>query len=255
MGTTGEANSFDTSERKAILESVVNEKPDFNRILVGTGCCSITESVELSRHALQNGVNHVLILPPFYYRNVSDEGLYQYFDQFIHKVNNPDLRIYLYHFPKMTGLPFSHDLIERLLADFPDQIEGIKDSSGDWDNMSTMLDRFPRFRVFAGSEVFLLDLLKKGGPGAISASANVTSLLAADVYKNANNDNAEFLQEKLTLVRKMIEKSPMIPMLKLLMSQIEGDENWINIRPPLTPLSLWNENEVNDILNHIRVPQ
>lgn len=251
MGTTGEANSFDSNERKKILEETVKSGVAPHRILVGTGCCSLTETVTLTKHALDNGVNHVLVLPPFYYRAVDDNGLFSYFEELISRVNNPTLRIYLYHFPKMTGLPFSHSLIGKLLKSFPGIIEGIKDSTGDWNNTSGLLDQFPGFRIFSGTETFLLDVLKKGGAGTISASVNVTYRQTSAVYKNFNNADGEIFQEKATTIRRAIEKYPTIPVLKLILSQLENDEEWLNIRPPLTPLALWNEDELKSIINCI----
>ncbi len=251
MGTTGEANSFDLLERKQILEETIKSGVDPFRILVGTGCCSLSETVSLTKHALDMGVNNVLVLPPFYYRSVEDDGLFRYFEELISRVGNPDLRIFLYHFPKMTGLPFSLSLIEALLKGFLGTIAGIKDSSGDWTNMSAMSDRFTNFRIFSGTEIYLTDLLKKGGSGTISATVNLLYRQAAEVYKNANNSNGEFLQQQLTDLRRSIEKYPTIPILKLLMSQLENDEEWLNIRPPLMPLTLWNESEIKSILEEI----
>lgn len=251
MGTTGEANSFDLFERKQILEETLKSGVDPNKILVGTGCCSLSETISLTNHALENGVNHVLVLPPFYYRGVDDEGLFHYFKVLINQINNPALRIYLYHFPKMTGLPFSHDLIMRLLNSFPGVIAGIKDSSGDWNNMSIMCDQFSNFRVFSGTEIYLVDLLKKGGAGTISATVNIFYKLAAEVYKNSDNTNGEVLQQRLTELRRSTEKYPTIPMLKLLMSQLENNDSWLNIRPPLMPLTLWNEDEIKNIITEV----
>jgi len=250
MGTTGEADSFDLGERKHILDAVLSGVVP-HKILVGTGCCSLSETISLTKHALEKGVNHVLVLPPFYYRSVSDDGLFKYFEELIVRVNNPQLRIYLYHFPKMTGLPFSHKLIEKMIKNYPDIIEGIKDSSGDWNNMSAICSRFPGFRVFSGTEVYLLDLLNKGGAGTISATVNVCYKQASEVYKNAHNTNGEFLQQRLTALRKALEKYPTIPILKLIMSQLDDDEEWLNIRPPLTPLALWNEDELKGIIQEI----
>ena len=251
MGTTGEANSFDLPERQSILETVLESTLEPHQVMVGTGCCSLSETVALTKHALEHNVNHVLVLPPFYYRSVDDDGLFRYFDELINRCNHPDLKIFLYHFPRMTGLPFSHGLIEKLLKLFPDVITGIKDSSGDWDNMTQLRDKFPDLRVFTGSEVFLLDILKRGGSGTVSASVNVNHKCAVEVFRHAGNTNGEYLQEKLTSIRRAIEKYPVIPVLKLIMSQTENDEEWLNIRPPLMPLALWNEDEIKEIRSAI----
>ncbi len=251
MGTTGEANSFDFFERKQILKETLKSGVNPHEILVGTGCCSLSETISLTNHSLENGVNHVLVLPPFYYIGVDDADLFRYFEELINRTNNPALRIYLYHFPKMTGLPFSHGLIGELLSSFPGIVAGIKDSSGDWKNMSTMCNQFSDFRVFSGTEIYFVDLLKKGGAGIISATVNIFYKLATEVYKNASNAYGEFLQQRLTQLRRLIEKHPTIPILKLLMSQLENDDDWLNTRPPLMPLTLWNENEIKDIISEI----
>ena len=251
MGTTGEANSFDQQERKAILESVLESGVEPRKILVGTGCCSLPETKALTEHALRNEVKNVLIMPPFYYGNISDDGLYNYFEQLVSSIDHADLRIYLYHFPKMSGVPFSIEMVEKLIESFGKTIAGIKDSSGDWENMSTLSSRFTELGVFTGNEVFLTDLMNKGGKGTISATVNVSAKLASEVYRNISDQNGEGLQEELTRIRRSFERYPMIPILKLVMSQIDNDDDWLNIRPPLSPLRFWNEDEVNEILESI----
>ena len=174
MGTTGEANSLSVAERMIALDAVLEAGIAPELLMVGTGCCALPDTLALTRHAIAQGVGGMLMLPPFYYKGVSEEGVFAAFDAAIQRVGHDGLRIYLYHFPQMSGVPFSHALIERLLKKYPDVIAGIKDSSGDFENMRSMAAHFPGFDVFAGTERYLLDIMRAGGVGCISASANVT---------------------------------------------------------------------------------
>src|SRR5262252_11217537 len=175
FGTNSEANSLSVEERMVLLETLVQEGVPAEKLMPGTGCCSLTDSVRLTAHAVALGCSGVLMLPPFYYKGVSDEGLYRNFAEVIGRVGDKRLQLYLYHIPPVSQVPITLALIERLLARYPGTVAGVKDSSGDWSNTKAMLERFqPRgFDVFAGSEVFLLGTLRGGGAGCISATANV----------------------------------------------------------------------------------
>src|SRR5512140_940808 len=142
FGTNSEANSFSVSERMAVLDALVGSGIDPARMMPGTGCCALSDSVQLSAHAVSLGCAGVLMLPPFYYKNVSDEGLYRHFSEVVQRVGDARLRIYLYHFPAMSQVPITPHLIERLLTAYPNTVVGMKDSSGDWNNTKTMLDAF-----------------------------------------------------------------------------------------------------------------
>ena len=232
MGTTGEANSFSTLERMNVLDEVINAGIDPTILLVGTGTCTITDTIELTRHAVNQGVGGVLMLPPFFYKNLTNEGLIEYFRLVIEGVNNPDLKIYLYHFPQMTGVPFNLELIEKLIDEFPNEIVGMKDSSGDMAGMQAVSESLPGFQLFAGSERFLLNNLRCGGPGCISATFNATIKYGVEVFNNWQEDNADELQAKLTSVRAKFEICSFISGLKYLFSNWTDDESWLNMRPP-----------------------
>ncbi len=235
MGTTGEANSFSVGERKAAVEAVLDAGIAPDRLIVGTGCCAIPETVELTNHALKCGVHDVLMLPPFYYKEVSDEGIFAAFDQVMQHVGSRLCRIYLYHFPHMSAVPFSDDLVGRLLEAFP--VAGMKDSSGDYAHMVRMVRMFPKLKVFTGTERYLLDVLKAGGAGCITATVNVTCRKASRLANAWHGAHATAIQEELTQVRTAIEQFPMIAALKSIMGQQSGDEYWYNMRPPNVPLS------------------
>ena len=237
LGTTGEANSLGVDEKLRLLDALGESDIPGGTLLPGTGTCSIADTVILTRKALEVGSAGVVMLPPFYYKGVSDAGLHAAYEEVIQRVGDPQLRIYFYNFPFNSGVPISHDLIEGLLAAYPGTIAGIKDSSGDLDNMLAMCSRFPGFGVFAGSEQFLLPVLEAGGAGCISATANVTIGLCAEVLAAARaGEDAGALQERLSAWRLAIQSQPLIPALKAIVARGAGDDEWLALRPPLTAL-------------------
>ena len=174
FGTNSEANSMSTEEKIDLLERLVDDGIPPTRMMPGTGCCALPDSVALTRKAVDLGCGGVLMLPPFYSKGVIDDGLYRSFAEIIERVGDPRLQIYLYHIPPIAQVGISLPLIERLLKDYPGTVVGIKDSSGDWDNTRTILHQFKgeSFNVFPGSETFLLRGLRDGAAGCISATAN-----------------------------------------------------------------------------------
>ena len=177
------------------------------------------------------------MLPPFYYKGVSDEGLFRSYAEVIERVGDSGLRIYLYHIPPVAQVPITLDLIERLIAAYPKTVVGIKDSSGDWSNTEAMLKRFPGFRVFAGSESFLLRNMRGGGVGCISATANINAAAIHKLYAEWQSPQAEALQADLDDLRGVMQKFPMIPALKETVAHYSGDPAWRRLRPPLVELS------------------
>src|SRR5213592_2488498 len=193
FGTNSEANSMSAAERMTLLDAVVAAGIDPSRMIAGTGCCSITETVELTAHAVKHGCAGVLMLPPFYYKNVIEEGLYRYFSEVVQRVGDTRLKIYLYHIPPVAIVGVTPKLVERLLKAYPNAIAGMKDSSGDWNNTKTFLDAFARdgFDVFVGSEGFLLANMRNGGVGTISATANVNPAAIHRLYTEWKNADAD----------------------------------------------------------------
>ena len=232
LGTTGEANSFSVEERLRILEAVLEDGIDPGKLLLGTGCCAITDTVTLTRHAHEHGVNNILLLPPFYYKQINDAGLEKYFSILLDKVGAQSIQIYLYHFPKLTGVNFSHKLIEKFISRYPDNIVGMKDSGGDWSHMEEILKAFPGYQLYAGSEKYLLPVLNAGGAGCISASANLTSPEAAIVYNAWKKGSGEPEQARLSELREALEQYPAIGTLKYVFAKLSGNQDWLNIRPP-----------------------
>jgi len=238
FGTTSEANSLSAGERMKLLEDLVAVGIDPAVMIPGTGCCSLPESVRLTEHAVNLGCAGVLMLPPFYYKRVTDEGLYRYFAEVIERVADCRLRLYLYHIPPIAQVGFSVALIERLLTRYEEVIIGIKDSSGDWANTQAVLDatRGTAFRVFSGSETFLLRNLRSGGAGCITATANVNPGPMRKLCDHWQSAAANEAQKEIDQVRVIVEAQPLIPAIKQVLAHWRRDPPWRTVRPPLTVL-------------------
>ena len=239
FGTNSEANSLAVGERMDLLEKLVEAGIPPARMMPGTGCCALTDSVRLTAHAVKLGCAGALMLPPFYYKGVSDEGLYRNYAEIVERVGDARLQIYLYHIPQVTQVPISLKLIERLLKAYPKSIAGTKDSSGDWNNTRTTLDAFAKdgFDVFPGSETFLLAGMRNGGKGCISATANVNPAAIHNLYANWQSAAADKLQAGLDTVRNVFQKYPMIPAMKFAIAHWSGHAPWVTVRPPLVEVT------------------
>jgi 4-hydroxy-tetrahydrodipicolinate synthase len=206
--------------------------------MVGTGCCALTDSVRLTRHAVESGCNRVLMLPPFYYKGIGDEALLASYAAVIDRVGHDALSVFLYHFPRLSGVAITTGLVERLLASpYAGVIKGIKDSSGDPDGTRTFITQFPGLAVFPGTETLLLAGLGAGGAGCITASANVNAPAIRRVYDAWSSHSADTagLQEIISAQRAALQSQPMIPTLKRLLAQALGDTAWLAMRPPMLP--------------------
>ena len=239
LGTTSEANSFTVDERLAVLDGLAEAGVPAQAMMPGTGCCAIGDTVRLTRRALANGSTAVLALPPFYYKGVSDDGLFAAFSEVIEKVGESRLKLYVYHFPQMSGVPISFALIERLLNRYPGTVAGMKDSSGSFENMAGAAKRFPGFEVFSGDDTLFYPLLKEGGVGCITACANVASPLLAEIWaawRAGDTARAEAAHQTVSAVRKLMSSMPLVPALKETMALHTGRASWRRVRPPLMPL-------------------
>lgn len=237
FGTNSEANSLAVDERMGLLDMLIERGLNAERMMPGTGCCAIPDTVRLTKHALSHGVGGVLMLPPFYYKGVSDEGLYRTFAEIIERVGDDRLRIYLYHFPQMSAVPFSIELVGRLLEAFPGIVVGMKDSSGDRDHLESVMKAFPGFALFAGNEMLLLTNLRAGGAGCISATANVNPAAIDSLFQRWQSDEAESIQASLDRVRMAVQQYTLVPALKKIISHYAADREWNRLRPPLVELS------------------
>ena len=237
FGTTSEANSLSAAERMSGLERLIDSGVSPSLLMPGTGCTALPDTVALTRHAVDAGCMGVLLLPPFYYKGVGDDGLYAGIAELVQRTGDDRLRIYLYHIPPMASVGWSHDLIDRLLNDFPGTVVGVKDSSGDWNNTKAMLERFDDFEVFPGSETFLLDALRLGGAGCISATANVNVRAMRALIDDWQGANADAMQQKLSTFRAAVQKFPMVAANKAILARLHDSPDWRVLRPPLTSLA------------------
>ncbi len=253
FGTNSEANSLSANERIALLDALLAADVDPARMMPGTGCCALTDTVRLTEHAVKAGCAGVLMLPPFYYKDVTEEGLYRNFSEVVERVGDARLRIYLYHIPPVAVVGITTGLVERLLKKYPTAIAGMKDSSGDWNNTKMFLDRFAQsgFDIFPGSESFLLAGLRNGGAGCISATANVNPAAIDKLYREWKNSDADAQQEALNVVRKTTGQYVMIPALKAVVAHYANDPQWATVRPPLTELTAVQAKAVIDGLKKL----
>lgn len=237
LGTTGEANSFSLKERIRIIEGLIDAGIPAEKMMPGTGSCTLTDAVVLTDLCVKAGARGVLMLPPFYYKKPSDDGLFAFFSEVIQRVGNDALKIYLYHFPQQSATPFSLSLIERMIKEYPDTIVGMKDSSGDLDNMVAAAKNFPEFCVLSGADDLVLPLLEQGGGGCITACANIIPGLLKEMYDGfqAGTDITE-VNDMITAVRTIMAKLPAPPAQKAVIARHRGSDDWRNMRPPLMKL-------------------
>ncbi|HTM79157.1 MAG TPA: dihydrodipicolinate synthase family protein [Devosia sp.] len=240
LGTTGEANSFSIAERKTILESTLKAGLSPDQLLPGTGLSAVPDTVELTRHALSLGVTKVVMLPPFYYKGVSDEGLYAAYARIIEGVADDRLRIVLYHIPQMSAVPLSLGLIERLVKAFPHTVVGIKDSAGQFDNMQALIAAFPGFSVLADADPLLQPLLKAGGAGCITATSNVIARSLRIVFEHGNDAarvaEVDAAQARIVAYRTLSNDYTQIPAIKTMVGLQSGVAGWNRMRAPMLAL-------------------
>jgi 4-hydroxy-tetrahydrodipicolinate synthase len=234
FGTTSEANSLAREERMRLLEGLVASGVAPGCLIPGTGCCSLTETAALSAHAAALGCAGVLMLPPFYYKAVSEEGLFRHYSEVIQRVGDSRLRIFLYHIPPVSQVAVPPALVGRLLKAYPGTVAGVKDSSGDWANTEALLAYAGAgLTVYPGSEVFLLRGLRGGGAGCITASANVNPGPIHELYLRWREPEAERLQAGVDRIRTILQsRGPIIPTLKAVLAHFRQDPGWRTVRPP-----------------------
>ena len=239
FGTTGEALSVSNSERKSALEGLVKFGIDPLKLIPGTGLCNLPDTIDLCRHALDLGCKGVMTLPPFYFKGMSDDGLYDYYVKLIEGINDTNLKIYLYHIPQVSGVGLSIDLVRNLHTEFPDTVIGIKDSSGDWENTKALLG-IKGLIVYPGSELPVIDAIRLGAPGCISATANLNGTDISEVIDLCHVgkwEEAEAKHEKVRAVRLMFQDYAPIPAQKALLAKSTGNSEWENLRPPMQPMA------------------
>jgi 4-hydroxy-tetrahydrodipicolinate synthase len=239
LGTTSEANSLSMDERMGIVDAMISDGIPGDRILPGTGACAVPDAIALSRHATRAGCAGVLLLPPFFYKGVSDDGLFSYVESVVQGVDDDRLQIYLYHFPGMTGgVSWSNELIARLRQAFPQAVVGLKDSTGEWESTRSFIEENPGFAVFPANEALLAQAVPLGAVGCISATANVNARALAKLLNAlAAGESCDDMAEAATALRKSFASFPLVPAVKAIVGTRYNNPGWSRVRPPLSALS------------------
>lgn len=241
LGTTGEANSFSISQRQDLLDQVIAAGLDPQRLLPGTSQTNVPDSISLVRHAVEAGVKACVVLPPFYYKGVSDEGLFRFYAQLIEGVGRDDLRIVLYHIPPIAQIGISLELTARLREAFPGVIVGVKDSSGKIESMRAFAEAFDNFSVLAGADPFMLPLLQAGGAGCITSSSNLIGRHLRVVFDNwfdpAQAERVQAAQSRINAWRDLSNAYVQLPTIKAMLARRRNHAGWTRVRPPLVELS------------------
>lgn len=239
FGTNSEANSLSVDEKIELLNSLVENGMPTHRMMPGTGCVALPDSVRLTKAAVEMNCAGVLVLPPFYYQGVSDAGLFRSYAEIIEQVGDSRLKIYLYNIPQLTGIRITSELVEQLLGEYPDCIAGLKDSAGDWTYTKHMIESFSSsgFDVFPASEEFLKDAIKIGGRGCISATVNINPGGIVTMWTGQPDKSSDDGRPDAVSIRKIFEKYPMIAALKAAIAHFADDQEWFRVRPPLDQLT------------------
>jgi 4-hydroxy-tetrahydrodipicolinate synthase len=233
FGTTGEGQSFTVAERMAGVDALLAAGIPAKQMVAATGCAALPDTVALTRHGVKAGCAACLVLPPFFWKDASDDGLFRWYAELIEAVGDPRLAVILYHIPQVSAVPLSVDLVARLAAAFPGVIVGVKDSAGDWSNTAALLERVPQLAIMAGHEPHLPRLMKAGGAGTICGVANVypglvRALLSPGVTADDETRIATFLE--------IAFRQPLLPGMKAIVADRTGDPGWLASRAPLLPL-------------------
>jgi len=248
LGSTGEATSFSRDERKTVMDAYKKNGLPIDRLMVGTGAASVADAVALTRHAADLGFAGALVLPPFYYKGVSDDGLVNYIGAVVKATEDSKLPIYLYHYPQLTGTPWHVALIKRLRESFPSRIVGLKDSSGDMAFARSAAAVAKDFAVFPSTEACLLDARKGEFAGCISATANLNS----DLCQRAWGAGDAAALEAAVAIRKLFDGRPLVPGVKTLLAHIHSDAALAQVRPPLAAVSTADREAITDGYDAIR---
>lgn len=261
LGTTGEANSFSMAQRQAILDKVIAGGMDPQRLLPGTSQTNVPDSVTLVRHAVQVGVKACVVLPPFYYKGVSDEGLFRFYAELVEGVARDDLRVILYHIPPIAQVGISLELTARLREAFPGIFVGVKDSSGKIESMQAFAEAFEGFSVLAGADPFMLPLLKSGGAGCITSSSNLIGRHLRVVFDHwfdpAQAARVEHAQARINAWRDLSNAYVQLPTIKAMLARRRQHDGWTRVRPPLVELTpdeiatVWGKMDALEAEDHV----
>ena len=233
FGTTGEGTSFSVGERKVALEAVIAAGIPAAALMAGSGCAALSDTIELTAHAVKQGCAGVLTLPPFFFKNLGDDGIYRCFSEIVERVGDERLRIYLYNIPQLSAVRFTPAVIERLRKAYPTAIAGLKDSSGDWNSTKDYLDAFPGWGLFTGWDPHLRDVVRLGGAGTISGMPNINAAGLRELYDNRLKPEGAALEATATTLIKTVDAAPPTAGLRAVLAHYTGKESWLLRRPPL----------------------
>jgi 4-hydroxy-tetrahydrodipicolinate synthase len=241
LGTTGEANSFSIAQRQALLDATIASGIAADKLMPGTSQTNVADTITLMRHATEAGVKATVVLPPFYYKGVSDEGLFRFYAEAIEGVGRNDLKVVLYHIPPIAQVGLSMELVGRLLEAFPGVVVGIKDSSGKLESMEAFASSFENFSVLSGADPFMLPLLGKGGAGCITSSSNLIAKHLRVIFDNFYKPEAETVvakaQDHVNAWRNLSNAYVQLPTIKALLARRRNHAGWTRVRPPLVELT------------------
>jgi 4-hydroxy-tetrahydrodipicolinate synthase len=241
LGTTGEGTSIAKQDRMAVPHDFAAAGIAADRVIFGTGAPAVTDCIDLTRAAADAGYRNVLILPPYYYKNPSDDGLFAFYAKVIEQVGHNDLRVYLYHFPQMTNVPLSTDLVVRLRAEFGPIIAGLKDSSGDFAQSRAFIETTggieQDFDVYPSSEAFVWDGLSIGSAGIISGSTNIFAQKVQAARHAPFGPERDTAMQAVCQARAIAGKYPLMAAMKTAQAWRSGDDSWLRMQPPLMPLT------------------
>ncbi|MSP49813.1 MAG: dihydrodipicolinate synthase family protein [Alphaproteobacteria bacterium] len=235
FGTTGEGQSFSVAERKDALERLLAAGISPAQVVVGTGCAALPDTAELTRHAAGLGVAGVLVLPPFFWRNPGEDGVYASYAKLVELLGGVKTQMILYHIPQVTGVAVPPAVVGRLARAFPGLIAGVKDSSGDWDNTVALLKTAPGLSILVGHEPYLPAALKAGAVGTICGLGNYRPELIRRLHDSAGKPEEGTLVEVVKKLVALVTGVPFVPAIKSLMAAETGEGRWLNVRAPLLP--------------------
>jgi len=235
FGTTGEGQSFSVAQRRAGLDALLAAGVPAKRVVVGTGCAALADAIELTRHAVATGCVGQLVLPPFFFTGLGDEGIYSFYARLIDGVGDARFRLYLYHIPQMSGVAIPHDVISRLATTHPGVLAGVKDSAGNLQHTRTLLERFRTLSIFVGHEPHLPAALAAGGAGTICGVANLYPKLIRRLYDTPASRGGEDLARIEAFVA-LLDRVPVFAAFKAVLAQLTGDATWESMAPPLVPM-------------------
>jgi 4-hydroxy-tetrahydrodipicolinate synthase len=251
LATAGEANSLSLRQRLGMIDAAGGAGLPLSQMIVGGGSCALDEAVTLTKAIVASGAAAALLLPPFYYRDTGEDGLFRFYASLIERVGAPGLRTVLHHRPQASGAPITDALITRLRREFGTIIAGVQNGAGDWHTTKSLIENFPELAIFSGTERFLLETLRAGGQGCISATVNLTAPLAGAVHEEWESREADGLQKALTTVRQTFDRYPTPQAQKEMLAQVSNLSGWREVLPPLLPLATEICEELSERLDEL----